>query len=222
MNFRFTIEDLLAKKRTSIQHINVIKQWLPTTTESYIPSSIHDELIALFLMSRQNDIDLTKECIKSHYGLRYEAPEMFDGRNLERIDIQKALNTLRLVSIPRRTEDNYLVLYASVRDTDFFSFELHPIMTASLMLFDIEHHTHPPDGVIILADLKGFGVMHVFKLWPESLRKFFTYLGRGLPYPFIGLHFINGNFFLAQLINILVAIIDPDIVRRVSMLINSK
>ncbi|CAG9839619.1 unnamed protein product [Diabrotica balteata] len=147
MNFKFTIQDLVAKNRTSIQNINIIKQWLPTTIESYIPPSIHDELIALFLMSRNNDIDLTKDCIRSHYGLRYEAPEMFDDRNLERIDVQMALNTLRLVSIPRRTEDNYLVLYASVRDTDFFSFELHPIMKASLMLFDIEHHTNPPDGI---------------------------------------------------------------------------
>uniref|UniRef100_A0A6P7GSG5 Alpha-tocopherol transfer protein-like n=1 Tax=Diabrotica virgifera virgifera TaxID=50390 RepID=A0A6P7GSG5_DIAVI len=214
MKFKFSVEDILDKGRTSLKNINVIKEWLLTVKENHVPSTIQDELIVLFLLSCEDDIDLTKKTVCAYYRLRMEAPEIHDDRNTKREDIKKALNTLRMITVPIRTEDNYQVLYFSLRDTNYINFELLPTMKASLMLLDIEHQSHPPDGVVFLADMKGFGVGHVIKLRPDPLKKYFTYIGEGVPIRFVGLHFMNGNFFLDNLMSMLRIFISPDVLNR--------
>ncbi|XP_072397561.1 alpha-tocopherol transfer protein-like [Diabrotica undecimpunctata] len=214
MKFKFSASDVVAQKRTTHENISLIKKWLRAADEKYVPSSLSDEFIVLFLLSCNNDIEMTKKTVNAYYRLRKEAPELFDDRTSEREDIKKALNTLRLISIPNRTEENNQVIYCSIKDTDSKNFELHPIMKASLMLIDIEQHTSPPDGVIFLADMKGLGFFHVFKLNPISLKKYFTYLGEGVPTQFKGMHFMNGNYFLDQMMNILKAFINPDVINR--------
>uniref|UniRef100_A0A6P7GF42 Alpha-tocopherol transfer protein-like n=1 Tax=Diabrotica virgifera virgifera TaxID=50390 RepID=A0A6P7GF42_DIAVI len=215
MKFKFSADDVIAEKRTTQGNINLIKRWLFAADEKYVPSKLSDEFIVLFLLSCNNDIDVTKKTITAYYKLRKDAPELFDDRTSEREDIQKALNTLRMVSIPNRTDENYQVVYLSLKDTDSSNFELNPVMKASLMLIDIEHHNSPPDGVMFLADMKGFGFLHAFKLNPISLKKYFNYLGEGIPTQFKGMHLMNGNYFVDQLLSILKVFMASDLIKRV-------
>ncbi|XP_072375284.1 alpha-tocopherol transfer protein-like [Diabrotica undecimpunctata] len=214
MKFKFSVKDILDKGRTSTENIDVVKEWLLTVKDDFVPSTIQDELVVLFLLSCDNDIDLTKKTVSAYYRLRKEAPEIHDDRNTKREDIKKALNTLRMITVPVRTVDNYQVLYFSLRDTNYRNFELLPTMKASLMLLDIEHQTNPPDGVVFLADMQGFDIRHVIKLRPDLLKKYFTYLGEGVPIQFVGLHLMNGNYFLDNLMSMLRIFISPDVLER--------
>ncbi|CAG9839617.1 unnamed protein product [Diabrotica balteata] len=163
MKFKFSVKDILNKGRTSIENIEVIKEWLLTVKEDFVPSTIQDELVVLFLLSCDNDIDLTKKTVSAYYRLRKEAPEIHDDRNTKREDIRKALNTLRMITVPIRT----------------------------------------------------FGVRHIVKLRPDPLTKYFTYLGEGVPIQFVGLHFMNGNYFLDKLMSMLRLFISPDVLERI-------
>ncbi|XP_072375289.1 alpha-tocopherol transfer protein-like isoform X1 [Diabrotica undecimpunctata] len=210
-NFKFKAEDMILKKRTTRENIDSIKEWLEMAKPKYVPLQLQDELIILFLLSCDNNTERTKGTIMAHFKMKKEAPEIFDGRDMYRDDIQKAFKTYRMISLPGRTAENYQILYLSLRDSDFRNFDLVPILKATYMLLDIEHDENPPDGAIYLADMKGFGFMHVFKLRPDPIRKYLHYLGEGVPVQFKGVHFINGNYFLDKAMLLVKAFLKPEL-----------
>ncbi|XP_072397538.1 uncharacterized protein [Diabrotica undecimpunctata] len=157
-NFKFKAEDMILKKRTTRENIDSIKEWLEMAKPKYVPLQLQDELIILFLLSCDNNTERTKGTIMAHFKMKKEAPEIFDGRDMYRDDIQKAFKTYRMISLPGRTAENYQILYLSLRDSDFRNFDLVPILKATYMLLDIEHDENPPDGAIYLADMKGMKI----------------------------------------------------------------
>ena len=58
-------------------------------------------------------------------------------------------------SIPVRTDQNYAVHFFKLNDTNYSNFELVPIMKLSYMLMDITQEKSPPDGLVVVIDMKG-------------------------------------------------------------------
>lgn len=58
-------------------------------------------------------------------------------------------------SIPRRTDNNDVVHYFKLNDTNYQNFDLGTIMKTSYMLIDIAQERNPPNGVIVVIDSKG-------------------------------------------------------------------
>lgn len=94
LDFKFTAEELISKGKTTEENVEKIRNWLSTAKEKFIPIEIQDELLVLFLLSCDNDIEMTKKTIVSHYKIKKDAPDIFDQRNTEREDIQKVFKTL--------------------------------------------------------------------------------------------------------------------------------
>lgn len=53
-----------------------------------------DEQIACFLLACDNDEELTRKTIIEHYKAKRNAPELFDGRNIDDEALQKQLGVL--------------------------------------------------------------------------------------------------------------------------------
>lgn len=78
--FAFAVETVIAEGRVSRDDIEEIKRWAETQTQ--LPEMC-DEQIALFLLSCERDREYTKGTICAHYRLKGNAPELFDGRDLD-------------------------------------------------------------------------------------------------------------------------------------------
>ncbi|XP_050292928.1 alpha-tocopherol transfer protein-like [Anthonomus grandis grandis] len=200
--FYFTPKEILNENRTSQENIDIIKDWLLTLEESVVPE-IQDELIILFLLSCDNDIPLTKNTIVMYYKCKAESPEIFDDREMDRADIQKAMNTIQMCTLPVRTEENYAIHYFRLNDTTYSNFDLVPTMKLSYMLLDITQERKLPHGLVVIIDLKGIGLMHLSRLKLNALKKYFQFLQEGFPLQLKVIHIINAVYFFDKIMNII-------------------
>ncbi|XP_074041789.1 alpha-tocopherol transfer protein-like isoform X3 [Leptinotarsa decemlineata] len=155
LDYKWTPEDIFAKGMTTKEDLETIKTWLSTLNDEYLPPNIQDHLLVLFLISCVNNIELTKKTILSYYKLKQHAPEIFDDRNLKRSELQTALNTIHLSSIPVRTDEGDVIHYFKLNDSNYNNFDLVQAMKVSYMIMDVTHEKNPPPGLIVLIDMKG-------------------------------------------------------------------
>ncbi|CAG9854123.1 unnamed protein product [Phyllotreta striolata] len=214
LTFKFSVEDLIKDGRTTEVHLQQIISWLSTLKDSRVPGELQGELLALFLLSCDNDIELTKKTIISHYHIKNSAPQLFDQRNLDRKDLKQAFQTFKLIYLPERIEGNNAVIYIKLRDTNYRNMEVIPTMKAALMLLDIEREDLPPSGIVYLIDMQGVGIMHILKIRIDSLMTYFKYLADGMPAKFVGIHFLNGGFVTDKLIGMIKRFLLPHIMNR--------
>ncbi|KAJ8959001.1 hypothetical protein NQ314_006319 [Rhamnusium bicolor] len=155
LEYQFTSEQIISEGRTSKENLETIRTWLSNLDDKDIPLTVQDEIIVLFLLSCSNDIALTKKTVVAYYKCKKQGPEIYDDRNVERADVKLALNTIHMSSIPVRTDENYVVHYFKINDTSYNNFDLVPIMKISYMLLDIAQEKNPPNGLIVVIDMKG-------------------------------------------------------------------
>lgn len=89
--YEFKASTIVKQGRTTQQAIDEIQNWVPT--EEKIPR-IPDELVVLFLISCENNIEATKNTIKAYFRIKSEAPDIFNDRDVDSKDLQKATNTM--------------------------------------------------------------------------------------------------------------------------------
>lgn len=200
LEYQFKAEDLVAEGRTSKENMEDIRMFVSSLNDKYVPKRIQDEIILIFLISCANNVALTKKTILSYYYLKKHSPEIFDDRDLDRSDIQLALNTIHMSSIPVRTDDNDVIHYFNIHDTNYRNFDLVPIMKVSYMLMDIAHEKNPPNGLIVLIDMKGTSLMHMTKLKMGAIKKYLSFLQEGFPMRLKIIHFINSVYFIDKLL----------------------
>lgn len=68
-----------------------------------------------------------------------------------------------MASIPVRTKENYIVHFFKIVDSSVSKFDLIPKMKLSYMLLDVTQKNNPPDGLIVVIDMKGVINQFVFK-----------------------------------------------------------
>ncbi|KAJ8971177.1 hypothetical protein NQ317_013372 [Molorchus minor] len=198
LQYQFTPDQIISEGRTTQKNINTIKTWLSNLHDKDIPK-IQDEVVVLFLLSCLNDIDLTKRTVISYYKCKKAGPEIYDDRIVDRRDIRTALNTIHMSSIPVRTDENYVVHYFKVNDTNYRNFELVPIMKISYMIMDITQLRNPPSGLIVVIDMKGVGLMHLTKFKLGAVKKYFHFLQEGFPMNLKVIHILNSVYFMDKI-----------------------
>ncbi|XP_057658030.1 alpha-tocopherol transfer protein-like isoform X1 [Diorhabda carinulata] len=203
LEYHFKTEDLVAEGRTSRENMEEIRTFVSNLDDKYVPTRIQDEIILIFLISCANDVALTKKTILSYYYLKKHGPEIYDDRDLNRSDIQLALNTIHMSSIPVRTDDNDVIHYFNIHDTNYRNFELVPIMKVSYMLMDVAHEKNPPNGLIVLIDMKGLSLMHMTRMKMGAIKKYLSFLQEGFPMRLKVIHLINSVYFMDKLLAIL-------------------
>ncbi|KAL1501764.1 hypothetical protein ABEB36_007031 [Hypothenemus hampei] len=200
--FYFTAEEVIKQGRTTQEHVNILKEWLANCDYNF-NHSIQDELIVIFLLSCNNDIPLTKNTIKMYYQCKKDSPEIFDNRDMEREEIKAAMNTVYMSSLPIRTDENYAVHYFKLADTNYLHFDLVPLMKLSYMLLDITQERNLPNGLVVLLDMKGVGLMHLSRIKLNFLKKYFQFLQEGFPLQLKVIHIVNAVYFFDKIMSLI-------------------
>ncbi|KAF7287662.1 hypothetical protein GWI33_006007 [Rhynchophorus ferrugineus] len=199
--YKFNIDDVLKENRTSKDNIEFIKDWLCKTKHNSIPN-IQDELIVIFLLSCDNDLELTKHTIEVHFICKKQCTQLFSERDITRDDLKKALRTVRISSLQRRTNENYAIHFFKTHDCNYLNFDLIPIMKLSYMLLDVTQEENLPNGLIVVIDMKGIGLMHLSRMKYGIMKHYFQYLQEGLPLQLKTIHVLNANYFFDKIMNI--------------------
>lgn len=74
--YLFRAEDIISEGRVTSEEISSIKLW----NQGEDLPLLSDEQIILFLLSCENDQDVTKVTIKAHFDLKEKAPDIFINR----------------------------------------------------------------------------------------------------------------------------------------------
>ena len=88
--FQFKAETVISEKRTTQEALDTIKNWLKETT---LPK-IQDEFIILFLISCENDIDVTKKAIEAYFRIKNEVPQIFDNYDVSGEELKSIMDVM--------------------------------------------------------------------------------------------------------------------------------
>lgn len=92
--FEFNPQEIITRGSTTEENLNLIRSYVEHLNRKPVPQVIQDEMLIIFLISCNNDIDLTKKTIISYYECKKDAPEIFDDRDMQSTSIQQALSTV--------------------------------------------------------------------------------------------------------------------------------
>lgn len=84
----YNMELLFQDNKVGLTDVENLRKFL---LEENLPT-LNDEQIVLFLLSCDNNIDFTKETIKSHYRIKMDHPKYFKNRSVDRPDIHFHIN----------------------------------------------------------------------------------------------------------------------------------
>lgn len=71
------------------------------------------------------------------------------------------------------------------------------------MVAELPLYQDPPDGLVVLIDLKGLSLLHVTKLRLGPLRKFFQYVQEGYSCKIKQIHVLNTVYFIDKILIIM-------------------
>ncbi|CAH1953522.1 unnamed protein product [Acanthoscelides obtectus] len=211
LDFNYTAQDVIDQNRTKQEFIGSIKNWLLMSNDKLVPPHLEEQMIVQFLLSCDNDVELTKTTISAFYRLKKATPELYDDRGMRRADIIKALNTMHMATLPVRTDDNCAIHYFKLNDTDYHNYDVYPIMKLSFMLVDITLNTNPPDGLVVLLDMKGIGLMHLTKMKISAIKKYFQFLQEGFPMKLKMIHIIHAAYVMEKLMSVIKVFIKNEV-----------
>ncbi|XP_057658038.1 alpha-tocopherol transfer protein-like [Diorhabda carinulata] len=215
LDYDFKAENLIACGRTTKEAIEEVRNWILSLQDEYVPRTLQDEIIVLFLLSCDNDVALSKKTIINFYSLKKDAPELHDNRDPSRNDIKLALEIVHMSSIPVRTNDNSVIHYFHIHDTNYKKFELIPILKLTYMLIDISQEKNPPDGLIAVLDLKGINLMHFLKIKVWVLKKYLQFLEEGMTMKIKSIHILNSAYFIDKLMAIVKSIVKNEFLNKI-------
>ncbi|XP_056641317.1 alpha-tocopherol transfer protein-like isoform X2 [Diorhabda sublineata] len=209
--YEFSAKEIILQGKTTKENIEVIKTWLLESGSDFVPTILCDELIVLFLLSCENNVENTKITITGHYEIKAGAPELFNNRNVSGADIQTVLDTWIITIFPVRGKNNNAIHYFQLEDDDVRKMDNIAFLKTILMLIDITQEKDPPDGFINIVDLKASRLRHVTKFKLDATKKYLTYIQEGLPIKLNAIHLINTKGFVIKLFNVLKACIRSEL-----------
>ncbi|CAH1111796.1 unnamed protein product [Psylliodes chrysocephalus] len=150
--FQFKVEDLISEGRVNRENFEVIKQWVKD--ERFVPKDLPDEMIVLFLISCEHNVNMTKNTIMSYFKLKKNAPELHDNRIVNSKEMDLMMEVWTIANFPKRTKENFVIHYFRLEDEDYKKFDTAAMLKATLMLIDISlDKKNPPDGLIVICDM---------------------------------------------------------------------
>ncbi|EFA04835.1 uncharacterized protein LOC100141747 [Tribolium castaneum] len=197
--FAFRAQEIIAQGRVPQEVFNELKQWC----QSQKLPPLADEQLVLFLLSCYNDLEASQNTIHAHFKCKLSAPELFFNRDFGAEDIQKPMKVCQMSILPTRTAKNEAIILWRLQDTSYSKFNLENIVKLVFMVGEFVCYQDPPDGLIVLIDLKGLGLLHLTKLRVGPLRKFFYFVQEGYSCKIRQIHIFNTVYFIDKIMVIL-------------------
>ncbi|CAG9831421.1 unnamed protein product [Diabrotica balteata] len=215
--YNFTAEEVISVGRTSRTNVEAVKSSLKSCKECYVPKELPDELIVEFLLACENDVDFTTRTITAHYRLKKDEPLLFDNYNGINHEIKELFDIWSISTLPTRTKENYAIHYFRLESSDFKKFNTTTVLRSALMVVDITLNNNPPDGFIVITDLKLAGLRHLTKLKYDLIKKFFCFIQEALPMRLRAIHVLNNNFIVTQFFNFVKTFLKNEVVERIHL-----
>ncbi|XP_068901556.1 alpha-tocopherol transfer protein-like [Tenebrio molitor] len=191
LQYKFKVETIIHEGRTTQSAIDEVKDLLKTTS---LPV-LQDEFITLFLLSCQNHASHTKNTIEAYFRIKKTAPHIFNHRDIDSDDdVMKAMKVMAYCSIPTRMENNVAIHFFKLMDNNYRNFDMTSVFKLSVMLTDITQRHDPPNEIIVVADMKGLGLMHLTCVKIGMMRTYFEFLQEGIPAKIKAIHILNANY----------------------------
>ncbi|KAK4878926.1 hypothetical protein RN001_007072 [Aquatica leii] len=151
--------------------------------------------VFIFLLACNNNLELTKRTILSHYALKKKLPEIFNNRKVYNSNLQKILNTVTGCRLPKRLNGN-AIFVSKLRDTNYQNFEWVDHFKLMSMVIEGLMYSDPPEGVITIIDAEGFSLMHLMKLKLGLLKEFCKYIQEGVPMKISSVQVVNATYYM--------------------------
>lgn len=211
LQYKFSSKTIIEEGRTTKASIDEIQKWLPTET-SFLPK-VPDEFIVLFLISCNNDIELTKKTIKAYFRIKNRAPEIFSDRDMDRDDLQKIMKVIVCSSLPARMENNTVVHFFKLIDTDYRKCDIVPATKIAFMLLGISQKTNPPNELVVVVDMKGVNFMHLTCIKMGVIKTFLDFVQEALPLKIKAVHVLNTNYLFDKILSIIKIFIRSELMK---------
>ncbi|KAH0820806.1 hypothetical protein MTP99_004800 [Tenebrio molitor] len=195
----FDAQLLINQGRVPQETFDQLKKWC--STQKLPPLS--DEQLVLFLLSCFNELKATQKTIHAHFTCKSGAPELFFNRDTNAEDVQRAMKVCQVSILPRRTDKNDAIALWRLQDTSYYKFNLEYTIKLIFMVAELPLYQDPPDGLVVLIDLKGLSLLHVTKLRLGPLRKFFQYVQEGYSCKIKQIHVLNTVYFIDKILIIM-------------------
>ncbi|XP_063222922.1 alpha-tocopherol transfer protein-like isoform X10 [Bacillus rossius redtenbacheri] len=195
--------------------VSQLRLWLDR--QPHLPQLTDDHLI-LFLHSRYDNVEKTKQAIESYCTLKTLTPEIFSNRDVLGKDIQDMVDICEIVMLPAATAEGYRVLMFRFTDYSASKYFLVPSLKGFCMScdFHISENGLLP-GVVAVFDMKGLSIFHIFRIHPFSMvKKILHYLQDCLPVRVKSIHLINAIFLAGKLL----ALIKPFLKKELAEMIH--
>lgn len=191
------------KKNTGITpwEIAELRSWLET--QPHMPSDVITDMdLILAHHSCKRNPEQTKQVLELHYTLKTQY-SFFQNRTLDD-EVELTLKRMLLKPLPSRTKDGYAVFYSRLLDFEPKHLILQEALKSVLMVLDLWQYlegTWP--GLVIIFDLEGFRLSHMFRLELQIVQQFLHYLEHAMLVQLKGIHLMNAPFFANRLLMIL-------------------
>uniref|UniRef100_A0A1B0CL61 CRAL-TRIO domain-containing protein n=1 Tax=Lutzomyia longipalpis TaxID=7200 RepID=A0A1B0CL61_LUTLO len=155
-----------------------------------VPTNITDKQLAHFL-NACGKVEEARKVIKIYYEARKNSPELFSGRDPNRNEVQKCLQSQDYFYLPLNPQ-GYHVVFHRLSDYKISSYHFENAIRTYFMLVDTcLSKQGPRPGIIFLFDMKGVSLGHLTRVRISTIRKFFHYVQEGLPAKLSAIHVLN-------------------------------
>ncbi|GLV38420.1 uncharacterized protein CBL_13029 [Carabus blaptoides fortunei] len=209
--YGFVVQDLIAKGRMKHEDMIVLKEWLQNQDDM---PKFTDETMALFFLACKNHVENTKKCARNYYLAAKDGPELFNDRDITRIDIQSQLKILNFCVMPQRTDEGYVVTLHRLVDYEASLYHMDVAMKVLFMTMDTSLYDDPPTGIITLFDMKGVGLKHLTRIKLGAMKKFFFYVQEALPLQLRAIHVLNIVWFFDKIFKLVKPFIKPEVIEQ--------
>ncbi|XP_044763489.1 alpha-tocopherol transfer protein-like [Coccinella septempunctata] len=211
LTFDFKADDIIEDGKCKRKDIEEIKTWLVSNS---LPNAT-DEQIVLFLLACDSNVEYAKTTIKSYYYYMYHGKNITNNRNINSKEMLEQAKIVESVVIPRRTKDNYMVIFQRLSDFSHWNFNLEPSIKLLFMTLELGLMANPPpDGLVAVFDMTGVSIMHLTKLRIGPLKLLFHVLQEALPCQVRAIHVLNSAYFVDKLIAIFKPLMKKDLYQK--------
>ncbi|CAH0549541.1 unnamed protein product [Brassicogethes aeneus] len=197
--------DTILKNDPNIKQedIKSMREWLEK--QPHLPE-ITDLQIILFLQCCYYRNEAAKIALDNCFTIKTLCPDIFANRDANHKDLNLALNTTLVTTMPKKTPEGYCVVYTRLVDCNSDNF----VLSSHIKYMDMvaTHHLcteGPCKGLVIINDMEGAVVGHLTKVNIIVAKKLMYYLQEAMPVRLKGIHLIN----VVSWVDKLVAMLKP-------------
>ncbi|CAD7092712.1 unnamed protein product [Hermetia illucens] len=163
--------------------------------QPHLPKDMDDARLRTFLRGCKFSLEKVKKKLDMYYTMRNAVPEFFANRDINRPELKRVLDYVRMPTLPGLTPNGRRVTFLTAIDCDFESTQVPDAMKVGLMIGDVRLLEEQVGiaGDIYVLDAAVATAAHFAKFPPTTIKKFLIAVQEAYPVKVKEVHVINVN-----------------------------